>query len=182
MVSKSGPSVDDLTGVEALEILRRLWRRGGGIREEIRVEMEAILTGVVVEHVMDAVLADLDGIAVEELWDRSGPSAFGYTEPVEETWAMIQETLVPYVRDLERYLRLGRSEESLRYCVGLLEGIYAFGTESDTEFRSWAPDDPEHAFHWVLDKWTKVVSDRELRERMGQELRGRCPKWAGVAL
>jgi len=182
MGSQETLSVSDLTGVEAVEVLRRLWDEGGAIREAVRAQIEDVLTGVVVEHVADAVFADLDGIAVEDLWDRSGPSPFGYTEPTEETWAMIEQTLAPYVGELERYLRLGWSEESLRYCVGLLEGIHAFGTESDTEFRSWAPDDPEHAFHWVLNKWTDVISDSELRERMADELGRRCPNWEGVIL
>ena len=180
--SRRTPSVDDLNGTEALAILRQLWNEGGEFREAVRDRIEALLAEVDPDGVADAVFADLDGIAVEELWDRSGPSPFGYTEPTEETWEMIRETLTPYLRGLERYLKLGKLEESMLYCAGLLEGIYAFGTESDTEFRDWAPDDPEHAFRWVLDKWKKGVTDRTLRERMAQELGERCPKWPGVRL
>jgi hypothetical protein len=175
--AKKGPSVDDLTGAEALAVLGRLWAEGGAIRDAIRTEIENQLAGVVPDHVADAVLADLDGISVEELWDRSGPSRFGYTDPAEATWEIVEEALKPYVDELERYLRFERTDESLLYCVGLLEGIYAFGTESDSEFRTWAPDDPHEAFHWVLDKWSKAVSDQAARDRLEHELSVRCPEW-----
>jgi len=174
---KKSPGIDDLTEAEALAILRRLWGSGGQTRSAIRAEIDKQLSQVVPEHVTDAVLADLDGLSVQELWNRSGPSESGYTDPADETWNMLQEALEPYVRDLERYLRLDRAEEAFLHCLGILEGLYLFGRESDTEFRTWASDDPQEAFHWVLGKWVKATADDDLRTRMEQSLLDRCPEW-----
>jgi len=90
---------------------------------------------------------------------------------------MIEEALGPFVGKLERYLRLGMGEEAMLCCVGLLEGIYLFGTESKTEFREWAADDSLEAFGWVFEIWKKTTPEERLRERMAEELRDRCPSW-----
>jgi hypothetical protein len=176
------PSVDDLSGPEALAILRQLWAEGGPLREKLEREIDVYLSRVVPADVMDAVLADLDGITVEELWERSGETPVGYTHPADESWEIVMERLEPYVHGLNRYIRLGKLEESLLYCVGLLEGLYLFGTESNTEFRRWAEDDPKQAFHWVLDKWKKDVTEGSLRTRMRDELSQRCTGWNVVGL
>lgn len=171
------PPISDLTGAEARAILQRLWDEGGSIRDTIRREVDILLSDVVPDHVADAVLADLDGLTVEELWERSGRTASGYIHPTEASGELLREALTPYVRELDRYTRLGRRDEALLYCAGVLEGIYAFGTESSTEFLEWAPDDSREAFRWVLDGWKRRESSRVLRGRMGELLREKCSAW-----
>lgn len=174
----TNPSVDDLTGAEARAILKRLWDEGGSsIQHMIRREIDIHLSDVVPDRVADAVLADLDGLTVEDLWDRSGSTTSGYVDPSEASAEMIREALEPHVRELDRYTRLGRGNESLLFCAGILAGIYEFGAESSTEFLKWAPDGPQDAFHWILGGWKRSVSSKGLRDRMSELLRAECPAW-----
>jgi hypothetical protein len=171
-------SVHDLSAHEAQALLVRLWKRRGKLRETIRDEIESYLKEVDPDLVAGAVQTDLELLRVEDLWDRSGPSQYGYTHPADETWTMIEEALEPSVREVDRYLELGMEEEALKCCLGVLEGIYAYGTESESEFKKWAPDDPREAFGWVHRKWEEACKDGRARARMSQELLERCPSWA----
>lgn len=171
-------SVHDLRAHEARAVLVRLWKRGGSLRETIRQEIERYLREVDSGSVAAAVQQELEALAVEDLWDRSGPSRYGYTDPAEETWVMIEEVVEPFVRKMERYQKLGMQEEAFSYCLGILEGIYAYGTESESDFKDWAPDDPREAFGWVRRKWQAGCKDRRARDQMESELVERCPAWA----
>lgn len=158
-------------------MLLGLWKRRGEARETIRDEIERYLREMDVDAVAGAVQTDLEALSVEDLWDRSGPSHHGYTQPADHTWEMIEEALAPSVRELERYMELGWNEKAFGYCLGMLEGIYAYGTTSESDFRVRAPDDPREAFEWVLRKWKKGRPGDRSRSRMEKELRERCPEW-----
>jgi hypothetical protein len=91
---------------------------------------------------------------------------------------MIEEVLEPYVARMRRYHEFGKEDSGDQYALGILQGLYAFHHEAETEFKDSAPDDAGEAFHWVLEEWKKVQNARTARARMRTELAQRCPAWA----
>jgi len=176
--SKRSSQVDDLRPEEAVQVLRRLLDRGGNVAEIVRAEMEQILDPVECEAVASDVFCGLEALDVEELWDRSGPSRYGYQDPADVATEMIEEVLEPYVARMRQYYEFGKEDSGDQYALGILQGIYAFHHEAETEFKDSAPDDAGEAFHWVLEEWKKVQNARTARARMRTELAQRCPAWA----
>ena len=66
--------LDKISGKEALGILRRLAKKDPAILRQIEMEAEQFLKAVDIEEICEDVFSVLDGIDVEELWDRSGPN------------------------------------------------------------------------------------------------------------
>ena len=69
--------IDRISPEQALEILRRLARNDPKITKQIENEAEELLKEIDAEEICEYVYSVLDGIDVQELWDRSGPSRYG---------------------------------------------------------------------------------------------------------
>ncbi len=172
------PRVEDLRPEEAASVLRRLLDEGGVVADAVRLEMVRVLTHVEPDDVAAEVQTDLELLEVEELWDRSGKTRHGYTHPADMAWQMIEEVLTPYLKRMKQYQEVGLAEERDRYVLGVLQGIYAFEHETQTDFQEWAPDDTGEAFRWILDEWKKTRKGKRARQQMHEALAERCPEWA----
>jgi len=58
------------------------------------------LRPVTVETTWNRLYQALDGIEVEDLWDRAGPSRYGYTSPEDMAAEMIDEELNPFIAEI----------------------------------------------------------------------------------
>lgn len=166
---RKAPRVDDLESAEAFEVLRRLARTPGAVGKAVRDEIRAIVSQIDMEGVAAEVYYALEDLAVEDLWDRSGRSVHGYRHPPEEAWTMIEEVIQPYIARIEQYRRWGMNEQARDYCVQVLEGIFQYDRDADTEFKNWAPDDAGEAAAWVWDSWKEGERDPKAMERMERE-------------
>src|SRR5262249_43831531 len=77
------PIMDDvirkLTAEQAFEVVLRLHRKGGEIREAAVTEATSVLTEIDLDEISDEVLFALDAIDVEDCWNRSGRSRYDDT-------------------------------------------------------------------------------------------------------
>lgn len=169
--------MEDLNPREAQEILLRLWDRGGSIKNAIAEEIDQYLGNVDVEEVAKRVFSDLDLLTREDLWGRSGATAHGYNDPADVAWEMVEEVIVQYLAEIDRYWQVGKKEEAIRCCLGVLAGIYDFEMQSDSNFKEWAQDDPREAFAWVHGEWIRKYRDEQLTSRLQNEIAARCPEW-----
>jgi len=170
--------LDSISGIEALQVLKALCASDAGLRKRIESEAEKLLRAVDPEDVASDVLFELEGIDVEDLWNRSGPSRHGYSSPDEMAMEMIEEALRPFEDKIEEYDRIGMPEQSMLYCMGVLKGIYQFEHETQTEFREWAVDIPGDCFGAILDAWQKGHTGEHDVEKMNAFLSRECPEWA----
>jgi hypothetical protein len=162
--SRSGPTANDLETAEAFEILRRLSKKRGVVGETVREAIAAAVLEFDGATIAASVHADLDALTVEDLWDRSGPSRYGYVDPADESWVMVEEVLQPYVDRIRQLQRWKLRQQARDYCLAVLDGIDSFDEES-SEFKSHAEDDPAEAFGWVHYEWKRgVASDSEVEE------------------
>ena len=152
---------------DALAILRLLAKEDAKIANRIEQIAIEYLSDVDIEDIASEVYFDLDSIAVEEVWDRSGRTRDGYVEPTEMAFQMFEDALEPFVAEMKKYQELSMFVEAKKYCIGILSGIYKFENESTSEYKEWAVDAPAECFGWVVDEWKKGqkgITDEELEE------------------
>ena len=53
------------------------------------------------------VLAELESLSVEDVWDRAGPRHDGHSDPGEVAAEMIEKALEPYADEIEHLVGLG---------------------------------------------------------------------------
>ena len=131
-----------------------------------------------VDETANDVFFVLDSIDVQDCWDRSGRSRYGYTEPSEAAVELVEEELQPFYDQAKTYRDLGMPEQETTYCKGVILGIYRYEHESKSEFRKWCIDVPIEYAGYLLDTWRERNQGTAPAQAMDEFIRHRCPKWA----
>ena len=176
--TKQDDVIDKLTPQQALEILKRLSENEGEIRDAVQTEASTLLQSVDLDETADEVFFVLDSIDVEDCWDRSGKSRYGYTEPSEAAVELVEEELQPFYDQAARYRELNMPEQEMTYCMGVILGIYRYEHESKSQFREWAEDIPIECAGYLLTIWRERNHKAADAQAMDKFIRQRCPKWA----
>jgi len=160
--------LDTINPDDALHILRTIYAEDKKIADKIERVANQYLSDVDIDQIAKEVYSELDGLEVEELWDRSGPSHKGYAEPGEMAYEMLEEVLEPFIAQIKKYQDLAKPKEAKLYCMGIIKGISQYEKESKSEFKGWAGDGVGECSQWVLLEWekgNKSVDDRkEMKE------------------
>jgi hypothetical protein len=163
-----------LSPEEAKTVLLLLAKESRELASQIGKMAKAIISDVDDDEVADEVYWELTNIDVEALWNRSGSSRFGYVEPVEAAYEMVEEVLEPFAEQLKKYRKLDMFTEVNKMGLGLAKGILKFTKEGQTEFKEWAQDDPLDWLDGLLMEWEKEckdVSEKECIREIHQLLR-----------
>ncbi len=153
--------LDKITAEDALTILNILAKEDTVIAGRIeRIALE-YLSGVDIDDIAESVFFDLDHLAVEDVWDRSGSTRDGYVDPGDMAFQMFEDTLEPYLDELKKYQKLSMRADANNYCKGILKGIYRFGKESTSEYKDWAGDAPGEYFEYVHNEWEKSCKQQK---------------------
>ena len=175
-------SLDAISGTDAMEILRVLADRDKELSKEIDVIAKNLLDDVSIDEVADCVQAELESLAVEDVWDRSGARRDGYVDTGETAWQMFEAALEPFRDDMLKYQKLSMFEQAEAVCLGILKGVYDFQWYSKTEFKDWAVDAPAECFWTYLGAWKEDFKQRSSSARINQFLTQHCLKWAERAM
>jgi hypothetical protein len=167
-----------LTPEQALEIVERLCRKGGDIRDIIVAEAVSLLSEFTLEEIADEVFDALDLIDIQDCWDLAGGAQEGAPPPREAAVDIIEEELQPFFDQVERYHELGLIEQEAAYCKGMLLGIYRFEQESESEIKPLAADLPADCATSLVDQWRLRNGGKAAAAAMEAFIRERCPKWA----
>jgi hypothetical protein len=170
--------IGKLTSEQALEIVERLCRKGGEIREAVVAEAMNLLAEFSLDGTADEVFNALDSIDVQDCWDRAGGSRDGYTSPDEAALDIVEEELQPFFDQVERYHELKMPEQEAAYCMAVLLGIYHFEHESKSDFRTLAEDIPAECAGNLLEEWRERNPEQAGIDAMYAFIRERCAKWA----
>ncbi len=165
-VTKKKKVLDKISGHDALLILKALANEDRSIAKRIEQIALEYLRDIDVENVASQVYYALEGIEIEDLWEQSGSMRYGYVDPSERAWEMLEEALEPFTNELNKYLDLSLENEAKNYCAGILKGINQFGKESSSQLKDWAEDAPDELFERVLDDWKKVCKTPEHIQEM----------------
>lgn len=153
--------LDEIDEEEAYIILKRLANEDNDVKKRIEKIALDYLSDVDIDEIAEHIFAVLDSIEVEDLWNQSGKTRYGYVDPNERAWEMFEERLEPFIDQMEKYQNLSMHTEAKRYCLGILKGIYKFEKRATTEFADWVIDAPQENFNAVYDKWRKRHKDQE---------------------
>jgi hypothetical protein len=148
--------VDALTGEEAKRLLTALLDAHPEFLGEVAGLAEAELGAVTAEDVAEEVTFTLEGLSVEDIWERAGIQPDGsYMEPTEVAWEVVVEAVTPFIADLTRRAGLGRRAEATALCQGMLLGLYRSSQEEGEFLDGHAPDTLEEAAVAAVEAWKK---------------------------
>lgn len=103
---------------------------------------------------------------LDDLAGRAGRHSWGYTEPSEAAWELLEEAVNPFLEDMKRRAELGLEAETLEVCKGILLGLYSARDEKADTVVGWAPDFLEEtaagaALAWCTGRDKKGTERRE---------------------
>ena len=115
------------------------------------------LSDVETDDVASAAGAALLALDQEDLAAKAGPTRYGYVEPTEAAWSLLEAAIDPWLEDITRRARLGLSEAARRLGLGMLEALKRIGqhTRNDDLLVSWAPDFADE----TADRVTQVLAE-----------------------
>jgi len=147
------PLLERLKPGEAAAVLRRLLEAHPDLASEAEEMARSLLHQVDYQEVAAEIEDEIRALDYEDLNARAGSHEWGYVEPSEAAVDILEETLEPFVEDLERHLELGLEAEALEICKGLVLGCYRLSKREGGNVLGWAPDFPGEAAGHALGLW-----------------------------
>ena len=95
----SSEILGNISDSDAKYILKMVLERHKELTDEICMIAKELLSNVDPEDIAVDVVNSLNFIQVEELWDRSGKTRYGYVEITEEALVMFEETVIEKWKD-----------------------------------------------------------------------------------
>jgi hypothetical protein len=131
-----------LTDGEKAEILDTLIAQDATLAARARSEGRSLLACVDVADVSGAVADALLGLDQEELSQHAGRTRYGYVEPTEAAWSLLEAALQPWLDDIARRAGLGFDGPAGQMGLGVLAGLQRAEDAggNDERLLSWAPD------------------------------------------
>jgi hypothetical protein len=164
---------------DALAILRVLAQEDEAIAKMLENPLTESTRDINVDEIAEQVYGDLEFLKVEEVWERSGATRYGYIDPNEAASEMLEEALKPFLEVLKKYQALSLPHEAKYYCMGILKGIYRFAKESKSQFKDWAGDAPRGNFSMILGNWQKDWDNPDNLREMEEFIKKSCLDWVG---
>jgi hypothetical protein len=103
--------------------------------------------------VADAVEEAVRDVGLDELGSRAGKHSWGYVEPSEAAWELLEERVSPFIDDLKRQFELGLQAEALEMCKGIVLGLYRVRNEKGDDVLQWAPEFPAETAAQAVAAW-----------------------------
>lgn len=145
--------LDELQPAEAALVLRRLLAGHPELVSEAEEISRSTLGNVSFESIASEVEDAIRQFDIDDLNGCAGRHSWGYTEPTEAAWELLEEAVEPFVEDMKRYLGLGLHEQAFEICKGIVLGLYQCRDSSGDEFLGWAEDFPSEAAGSAMADW-----------------------------
>jgi len=132
--------------------------------ERIITMVKMILSKADADSIAADVFNCLNSIQVEDLWENSGKTRYGYSDPIEVAYEMLDDQVSVFILKMNQYRDLGMHKQEKEYCKGILTGVLMYGNEGNNEFRDWAPDDPYTIADNIINDWKENHSADDIVE------------------
>jgi hypothetical protein len=147
------PFLDRLKPGEAATALRRLLKAHPDLSSEADEIARSLLRQLEYGDVAAKIEDEIRALDYEDLNVRAGGHKWGYVEPSEAAWEILEETVEPVLDDMKRYIELGLKAEALEICKGMVLGLYRLSERQGGDVLGWAPDFPAEAAGNALQFW-----------------------------
>ena len=166
---------------EGANVLRSLLER----HPKLVSEAEEIATAAVTNVDPDAVAEDIERVVldldIEELNARAGRKSWGYVEPTEAAWEILEEAVEPYFEEMKRQIALGFEAAAEATCAGIVLGLYRCLGKSSDQLLGWAEDFPAEAAANAVTTLTRESKAKHKRcWRLPDSIVAQVPEWAGL--
>ena len=177
-------ALERLKPEEAAGVLRHLLELHPDLATEAEEMARSLLHQVDYEDVAAEIEDEIRALDYEELNARAGRHEWGYVEPTQAAWEILEETVEPFREDMKRHLELGLDAEALEICKGLVLGCYRLSERAGGDVLGWATDFPGEAAGNALEVWytgtdgTKSrAARRKKRPPLPADFLSLVPKW-----
>jgi hypothetical protein len=158
--------IEKLSPEEAKDVLLRLLDVRPDLRPEVQQIVGEILAKISFEEVAAGVEAALRSITMDQMRDRAGRHAGGYTEPTEAALRLMEEAVQPFLDDMLRRRALGRDAEAQEICQGMVLGLYRMrGKMQSHDVLQWCPDFPSEHARWTVRLWSGDADEAQDKRR-----------------
>jgi hypothetical protein len=184
---KKKSALDRLKGEEAAALLRALLVRHPDLVKEAEGLAGSVIGDVSIEEVADTVEDDIRALDVEDLNSRAGSHAYGYVEPTEAAWELVEEVVMPFIEGIKRRVEVGQQAAALSTCAGIVLGLYRLRNSENDPFLGWAADSPDEmageaviTLRKALRKAKTARGGPEFSAKLPAILRETAPDWADM--
>lgn len=129
-----------LESAQSAAVLRGLLKRHPDLVPETERIALDLVADVKFEGIAEDVADCLRLLDLDDLNNRAGEDALGYTPPEEAAWELQQEAVQPFFGDLRRLIALGLEAPAIATCQGIILGLYRCRDMDDHAVIGWAPD------------------------------------------
>ena len=143
-------TLDHLRPAESAQVLRELLKRHRHLRGEANEIAESLIDDVSIEAVAEDVAHLVASVGIEELGDRAGKQSWGYVEPGEAAWKLLEESIEDIRSDMKRRIQAGKRTAAEKICQGTVLGLHETNETNSDGALGWAPDFPAEAAAWTL--------------------------------
>jgi len=145
--------LDRLQPDEASVVLRRLLANHPELLAEAEAITRSTLGEISFETIAEAVEESIRQLDLDDLNGRAGRHSWGYTEPTEAAWELLEEAVEPFVEDMKRHLGLGLDDVAFEICKGIVLGLYQCRDADGSDLLGWAEDFPAQAAGDAVANW-----------------------------
>ena len=171
--------LDRLTPEEAQALLHDLLN----LHPELQPEAEELARNIgaspSIEEIADEVFDAVSSIDLDALNERAGSHSWGYVEPSEAAWELLEESLEDLIANMKRLAELGLAAGAEAICVGIVEGLYRARKVNSDGALGWAPDFPiEQAGHVLKEFFRSSAPAVKIAlQPLLETLAARAPEW-----
>jgi hypothetical protein len=111
-----------------------------------------IFSGIDEDDVSKEVCGALSELDVRDLWQESGKTRYGYVDPYDHSYEMMEAKIEPYLNEMEQYMDRKMTADAVAYCRGIISGICIYISEEAGEFADWAVDSDDGLTYDVIER------------------------------
>ena len=179
--TRSSKSVlDKMSPGELAEILRALLKSYPDLKPEAAAIALEMVSSSSVEDTAEEVFDAVTSLDVDSLNDRAGSHSWGYVEPGEAAWELLEEAVDDIVADMKRKAELGLDTAAEAICLGIVVGLNKAKAVGSDGPLGWAEDFPaEGACHAVAELIRTCPAEKrvDVRDRLVDTLGDLVPAW-----
>ena len=182
--TKSGDSqavLSRLTDHESAMVLLTLLKKHDALLGEAEKLATEIVNTSSAEDIASAVTDAVTSLDIQDLSGRAGATRWGYTEPTEAAWQLLEESVEDFFEDLKRRAEVGLTDAAVTMCRGIVLGLYKAKDSPSDGPLGWAPDFPaEEAGHAVTEllRASPGQTQKVVRVRLLESIVADVPDWA----
>jgi hypothetical protein len=151
---------------------------------ELKAEAEAAAIGMVSASSVDDIAAKVfdavTSLGLDSLHGRAGKKPWGYMEPTDAAWELLEEPVENVIADMKRYMNLGLKTAAETICCGIVAGLHKAESVGSNGLLGWAPDfSEEEACNavYMLIRACPVKDRRAVHDRLIEALEDLVPEW-----